>query len=388
MPSVPTILLTLDKSRAASTKILHGIAAYSRHHGPWKIYTTPPFYQQTDKHLDLLKIPYDSIDGIITHITDDSQIRKICAANLPAVVVPMKRSVPEFSNITENWTQTGKLAADYLLGLGLKHFAFYSGPDSFLWSIKRGKSFGSRIRKAGFKVHNYRLPVTKGVDAWDGEISYLIRWLKSLPKPVGIVAWNDERGQNIIDACIAANIRVPDEIAILGMDNDELVCDLCPVPLSSIVFNHERVGYEAAALLHQMIKQKIIRNNIHLKPLYVAARKSTDIMQIEDEDIADAIKFIKDNAGRNLTVREVVNQLSISQRTIQKKFRKYRNRPLHDEIRFRRVERVCRMLEETNLSVSEIANTLDFSEVSDLNRCFRKMKGSTPLAYRKKYGRI
>lgn len=389
MSVVPAILLALDKSRVANTKILRGIAAYSRYHGPWKIYTAPPFYQRTDPRQNAMEIPYAKMDGIITHITDSSQVKKIRSANLPAVVIPMKQNIPEFSTITEDWKQTAKMAADYLLDLGLKHFGFYSGPDNLLWSLNRKMSFGDRVRKVGYKVDYYHPAAAPEKDAWNSEISSLTHWLQSLPKPVGIVAWNDERGQNIIDACVAASIRVPDEVAILGMDNDELVCDLCPVPLSSIVFNHEKVGYEAAALLHRMIKQKkIIRNNIYLRPLYVAGRKSTDIMQIDDQDVVKAIQYIQDNTGQNLTVKEVVDQLSVSQRTIQKKFKKIRNRSLHDEIRSQRVERVCRMLEETNLSVSEIANMLDFSEVSDLNRCFRKIKGSAPLVYRRKYGRV
>jgi LacI family transcriptional regulator len=389
MPSVPAVLLTLEKSRACDIKMLHGIAAYSRHHGPWKIYTTPPSFEQHDKSCNLIEMPYDKIDGIITHIADNAQVKKIRAANLPAVVIPIKRNVSGIPNITENWMQTAEVAFKYLSDLGLKHFAFYSGPEDFLWSFKREKSFCARVRKAGFKAHNYSLPAAIKNCAWDNKISYLINWLKSLPKPIGVVTWNDERGQNIIDACMAANIQVPDEVAVLGMDNDELICDLCPIPLSSIVFNHEKVGYEAAALLHQMIKQKkIIRKNIFHRALYVVARKSTDIKQIEDKEIVRILKFIKENTGRNLTVKEVVSQLSISQRTIQKKFKKIRNRSLHDEIRFQRIERVCRMLEETNLLVSEIAVMLNFSEVSDLNRCFRKMKSSTPLAYRRKYGHI
>lgn len=389
MHSVPTVLLAMDKTRAASTKILRGIAAYLRHNGPWKIHTAPPFYQQTAKHQNPLQLSGHHIDGIITHITEDPQVRKILASNLPAVVIPIKKYVPELSNITEQWAQTAKMAADHLLGLGLKHFAFYSGSDDLLWSSQRRKHFCAVIQKAGFEVSTYLSPSPIAANSWDTQMPLLVDWLNALPKPIGILAWNDERGQDLIDGCIAANIRVPDEVAVLGMDNDELVCDLSPVPLSSIVFNHEKVGYEAASLLHKMIKQKkIIRRDLPIQPLYIVTRRSTDILKIDDDDLAAAIKFIRDNTGRNLTVKEVVDHLCVSQRTLQKKFRKFQARPLHDEIRFHRVERICRMLEETNLSVSQIAAMLDFSEVSDLNRCFKKIKSLTPLAYRKKYARL
>jgi LacI family transcriptional regulator len=389
MHSVPTVLLAMDKTRAASIKILRGIAAYLRLNGPWKIHTTPPFYQQTGNPQHPLQLIVEHMDGIITYITEDVQVHKIIASRIPAVVIPLKKCTPKLSNITEHWSQTAKIAADHLLGLGLKHFAFYAGSDDLLWASERRKHFCSAIRKAGFDVCIYLSPSPSASRSWDNQMSVLVDWLTALPKPIGILAWNDECGQDLIDGCIAANIRVPDEVAVLGMDNDELVCDLSPVPLSSIVFNHEKVGYEAASLLHEMIKQKkTIRRDIPIQPLYIVTRRSTDILKIDDDDLAVAIKFIRDNTGRNLTVKEVVDHLCVSQRTLQKKFRKFQVRPLHDEIRFHRIERVCRMLEETNLSVSQIAAVLDFSEVSDLNRCFKKIKRLTPLAYRKKYARL
>ncbi len=376
------IFLGLDEARIASRKILRGISNYSKNNGPWRIFFQPPFYKMHNK-INNLKIP-NGVDGIITYVTDTRQVETLKKTNLPVVVIPLKKLVTGLPNITENSDKAVSMAMDYFLSLGLENFAYFSGVKDWYWSVQRANSFCNNLKTAGYNVYCYKPPKAKYLQVWDKELPYVAKWLRSLPKPIGILAWNDERGRDIIEACVAEDIAVPDEVAVLGMDNDELVCDLSLVPLSSISFNHENIGYEAASLLHTMMKEKrIICKNLSIEALHIIPRESTDILKIKDKDVVAAIKYIRANTNRFLQVKEVADYLSISSRTLQKKFKKYRNHSLHYEIMQHRIERVCKLLEQTNMMLYQIANRLGFSEVSALSRSFKKIKGMSPLRYRK-----
>ena len=216
----------------------------------------------------------------------------------------------------------------------------------------------------------------------------MAHWLKSLPKPVGLMTCCDDCSQHIIEACKIAELHVPEQVAVIGVDNDELVCKLSNPPLSSIALNFERGGYEAAELLDKLMtgKEKMKNQLIKVEPTYPVSRQSTDILAIDDSDIAKAIRFIRQHCKEPIRVDNVVAAAALSRRVLEKRFQKILGRSVLCEIRRVRVEQIVRMLVGTNLPISQIASKLGYPSVDHIARYFRQEKAMTPLAYRKQYG--
>jgi LacI family transcriptional regulator len=282
----------------------------------------------------------------------------------------------------------GKMAAEHLLDRGFKNFA-YCGFEDMFGARSRGESFRRRITEAGFRTHVYKKPKPRGRRSWEDEQVFMADWLKSLPKPVGLMTCTDDRSQDVVEASKIAGVHVPEDLAIIGVDNDELVCELSSPPLSSIALNTQRSGYEAAELLDKLMSRKRIKmanQTIVVHPTHIVTRQSTDILAIEDRDVVAAVRFIRRNAREMIQVDDVVDTVAVSRRSLEQRFRRELGCSVLAEIKRARIDQVARMLVETNLSVSQIALALGYSGVENIARYFRSEKGMSPLAYRKLYG--
>jgi len=289
-------------------------------------------------------------------------------------------------SISSDSNTIGKLAAEHLLDRGFTNFA-YCGFDHLSWSRDRGEGFGKRVAKAGFETNFYEQPRTLNKRLWENEQNLMADWLKSLPKPVGLMACNDDRAQQVIEACKMANLRVPEQIAIVGVDNDEFVCDLSETPISSIPLNNEQAGYEAAQLLHRvMAGEKIRHRDIVVQPTHVVTRQSTDILAIEDSDVAVALRYIRQHSRDIIQVNDVLNVVTVGRRTLEEKFHKIIGRSIYAEITRVRINQISRAIVETNQPISQIASLFGYSSTAHIARYFRRVKGMTPLEYRKQYG--
>jgi LacI family transcriptional regulator len=216
----------------------------------------------------------------------------------------------------------------------------------------------------------------------------MANWLKSLPKPVGLMTFADDRSQQVIDTCKIAGVNVPDEVAVIGVDNDDLICDLSDPPLSSIAFNTERAGYEAAELLDKLMAgKKVVNQTIVVRPTHIVTRQSTNIIAIEDRVVADAARFIRQHSRKIIQVSDVTSAVMVSRCTLERRFRRALGKSVLKELKRVRTDQITQMLMETNLSVSQIASTLGYLSATHIARYFRQEKGISPLAYRKKYGR-
>jgi LacI family transcriptional regulator len=379
--NIPKIILLLEMSHAAGRKLLRGIIGYSRLHGSWKFYRTPPFYtEDSNRTKAFAYLKQIDADGIIAQGTSE-----IIAANLPAICIDIRTKIPGQPNITGDNLAAAKMAAAHLIDRGLRHFA-YCGFDDINWSVERSENFTEYLTKAGFEVRHYCQPLSHRQRLWKNEREILAQWLKTLPKPVGIMACNDDRAIQVAEACRIVDIKVPDEIAIIGVDNDELACELCDPPLSSVAFDFECAGFEAAALLEKMIHdKKTYPETIIIKATHVVTRQSTDILAVDDPSIADALRFIKNNARKMMLVEEIADAVAIARRSLEKRFRNKLGRSVHEEIVNVRMDLVAQMLIETNISIENIALAFGYSEVNNLSRCFRKVKGVNPLAFRKQF---
>jgi LacI family transcriptional regulator len=314
------------------------------------------------------------------------KIEDIIAMGIPTVSCPYTRErIPGITNIMTDHVNVGKMGAEHLLELGFQQFA-YCGFNDWWWSRKRGEAFSKTVAEAGYPTYFYPQPRAKAKRTWDKELPVIADWLLTLPKPIGLMTCNDDRGEWVIEACKIAGLNVPDEVAIVGVDNDPLICDLCDPPLSSIVLNVEKAGYEAAALLDKMMAgERATRSDIHVRPTHVTTRQSTDVLAVDDANVAAAIRFIRQHSKAVVQVGDVVDAVALSRRVLEKRFRAILGRSIHDEIRRTRVEQIIQMLAETAMSISEIAQALGFSDAAHISRYFRREKGMSPLAYRKHY---
>jgi LacI family transcriptional regulator len=386
MFKAPKVMLLIAPTRAFDRGLLQGIAHYANEYGPWTFYREPPHYQAINwkkKVSDRLRA--GQVDAII--MREPERIEEIIQYGIPGICAPVtKQTIEGFINVTIDNGEVGRLGADHLIQCGFRHFA-YCGFQGIYWSLKRGEAFEQSVRQTGHPCHVYQPPASKGVHVlWEKEELLLVEWLKSLPKPVGIMTCNDDRSQHVLDACHAAQIHVPGEVAIIGVDNDEFICRLANPPLSSICLNPEKLGYRAAQLLDQVMREQTSDETVVVGgPTHVTARGSTNILLVEDKEMAEALRFIREHADEPLQVDEVAEAVAMSRRSLQHRFAKAVGRSIHSHILRERVNRITQVLVETNLTVAEIASRLAFSSPKQLDRVFTKFQGVAPTVYRSRY---
>jgi len=351
-------------------------------------YRESPFYLKSDSLRKMIShIKEWGATGII--VREQEGLDEILALGLPTIVSPLtERFIPGVPSIYTDCFAIAKLGAEYFLKMGFRNFAFcgYYHKPPFAWSEDRAKVFNEIIAQAGFETHIYVPSKPQKLPPWEKEQLILANWLKELPKPIAIMTCADDRSQNVIDACKIANIKVPEEIAILGTDNDEIVCDLSFPPLSSVALNIEKAGYEAAELLDAGMKgQKMEAKLLLVQPFGVVTRQSTEVMAIEDRDVAEAIRYIRKNPKNMTQVNDIATAIGTSRRSLERKFKKMLGRSIYAEIRRLRVEQMACFLLETNYSILRIARIFGFAGAKHVSRYFRKEKGISPQAYRKQY---
>ena len=388
MPKKPRVVLLIETSRAYGRGLLCGIGKYSRLHGPWVFYREPQFYfkRSGSREMMLSNLKKWNANGVIARVPDIEKTKEIVSLGLPTVVsVHFNDIVPNLPNIVTDDKKIGQMVAEHLLERGFKNFAFYGGEETFFCRGRR-ESFCKAISQAGFFVQIYR-GSKKGGEKVENELSALAKWLDGLPKPIGVMACTDDDSQRIAEECKMAGIHVPEEVAVIGVDNDTLVCALSDPLLSSVALNTERAGYEAAELLDKMMKgEKSAVKTIIVHPLHIVTRQSSDILAIEDKEVAEAVRFIREHSRQPIQVSDVVEDVPLSRRVLEQRFRRVLGRSILDEIKRVRIEQIRRLLVETNMSVSDIAATLGYSSVDHIARYFREEMKMSPLMYRKNFG--
>lgn len=373
----PSVLLFVETSREFGRGLLHGIAKYSRVHGPWRVYRWPGALDSV-----LPEWKYLKIDGAI--VRDVKVVEALAHSGIPVIFAQHnKESYAPFPGIITDSVSIGSIAAEHFLDRGFQHFA-YCGFDEFAWSRGRAQHFAERLRRAGFETNVYEQPTSRR--ALRNEQSRIADWLASLPKPVAVLCCNDDRALQVIEACKLVNLDVPDPVAVLGVDNDVLVCDLADPPISSIALNTEGAGYEAARLLESLMKGEAMAGQvIPVRPRHIVTRMSTDMLAVTDKDVASALRFIRRNPNRLIQVGDVVEATNVSRRVLEKRFKTMLRRSVHQEIRRVRVNNIIQLLVGTDMSVTDIAAHCGFDGVEHIARYFRKETGASLREYRKRY---
>jgi len=375
----PSVLLFIETAREFGRGLLHGIARYSRLHGPWRVYRWPGALDSSLPEWKHLKL-----DGAI--VRDVKVVEGLVHSGLPVIFAQHNRdSYIPFPAIITDSRAIGSMAAEHFLDRGFQNFA-YCGLDEFAWSRGRAQHFTQRLQQADFEVELYHPPASKSTRAARSEQNRIADWLRSLPVPVALMCCNDDRALQVVEACKLAGLSVPDDVAVLGVDNDVLVCDLADPPISSVALNTETAGYEAAKILDHLMKGGTMTGQeIAVRPTHIVTRMSTDILAVTDPDVAAALRFIRRNPNRFMQVDDVVEATNVSRRVLEKRFKATLRRSVHQEIRRVRINNIIPLLVGTDMSITEIALHCGFDGVEHISRYFRKETGVSLRDYRKQH---
>jgi LacI family transcriptional regulator len=374
-----SVALFIETSNAYARGVLEGIVAYVRHHKGWSVYL--PEQERGRKPPGWLKSWKG--DGIIARIETDEIAQMLKEADRPVVDVSAARHLKDIPWVETDDQAIAKIAVEHLLERGFRQFAFCGDP-SFNWSLWRQQHFENLAQAAGCKCYvQQTLPKSSQGYSWNREKQILADWLNQLPRPIGIMACYDIQAQKLLEVCRELEVAVPEEVAVLGVDNDPLLCDLSDPPLTSIICNTRRTGYEAANLLDRMMSGEAVGSKpILVEPMGIESRQSTDTLAIDDPDVAAAVHFIRENATQGINVNDLLKHIPVSRRVLESRFRKILGRTPHEEITRIKMTRVKQLLSETDLSLSEIAARVGYQHDEYLSVAFKKAVGVPPSEFR------
>lgn len=380
MHSSPRIILFVDTSRGFGRRILSGIARYSALHGPWTFYRKQPDYLAPKEKTTLAEIRAWRPDGIICSL---AQARELRRTGLPMVAFDPGAYSGSIPCMVSDHAAVGHLAAQHLLDLGHRDLAF-CGFSGLNWSKERCRAFCSVIEAAGAQVHVYNNP--QRTTSWAKEEPRVEEWIQSLPRPIGMFCVNDDRAAAIMETCRTLEYGIPEDISIIGADDDASVCPLANPPLSSVRIASDQAGYNAARLLHQMIdgKAEMSGQRIVAPVVGVTARQSTDVLMVENKEVRKALRFIRENANRPIRVSDVVNATALSHRSLNEQFHAALNGSILTQLTRARIDFISGLLTDTDLRIQEIAQTVGYEDDRHFSRYFKRATGLTPQAYRRK----
>jgi LacI family transcriptional regulator len=379
MPEQRGVALLIEMSNAHSRGILHGIRSYIREHEPWMI----RFSEQGRGSVAPRWLGRWQGDGIIARITDTRIAAAVAQKRLPVVDVGNVGLAPLLPSVETDNEAIARLAAEHLLGRGLKHFG-YCGVAGILTSTIRGDHFAHCLAEAGHECSLYQPAGRSGrADPWQSDSTGIAHWIRGLTKPAGVLAAWDGCAVQILQVCRRIGVAVPDELAVLGVDNDELLCDLADPPLSSVATGMQDIGYRAAELLDRMMAGEPVSPGVHrIRPLGVVTRQSTDMLAIDDRQVSQALQFIRERACHAIGVEDVLAMVPLTRRVLEGRFKRLLGRTPHEEIVRTQLRRVEELLVETDLPLKAIASRAGFQHVQYMISVFKKKIGVTPGEYR------
>ena len=373
------IALLMGQDAGFHRQVLLGIRAYAGHAKRWLFHNAPPT-------LAVLRPLVEwNPHGIIAHLDNPKVAKKIVKLGKPIVDTGYVIKGLDIPVVDVNHMAVARLAAEYFLSRGYRHFGYF-GSRAAYYSQLRLTSFREAIVQGGYDVyacHLEYMPRLPEQTSWKKVNVQVRRWLKMLAKPVAVLADHDVAAHDLANMCQLLNLRVPDDVAILGVDDDERECQLAFPSISSVVIPAERIGYEAAKLLDRMFSGKRPpKEPFYLPPVRVVTRHSTSMFAVDEPMITAALHYIRNHLAEPLRVSTIATALMVRRRALEQKFRMLLGRSVLDEIHRARVERAKGLLATTDLLVSRIAEQSGFSTPQRMATVFRKITGVAPSDYR------
>lgn len=373
------IAVIVDASQGFGRGVLRGVAAWLRHHEPWTVLVGEhDLERNAETWLDRGRI-----DGIISRLDRNRLPAALRKPSIPFVRVASADPRDAPPAVCSDEEAIGRLAADHLADLGFRSLAF-CGVNT-RWSLARRRGFETAASARKCRVATFdRFAAAESVPPQSEHVA-LMEWIKSLPLPTGFMAATDQRALHVLDACRDLGIDVPSLAAVVGVDNDELVCDLARPSLTSVAQHLDAIGSRAVEILASMIdgNRSFTGTRVVVPPLGVHVRESTATIVIDDADLREALEIIRAQACTGIDIQELADATSLTRRTLERRFQKELGRSIHEEILRTKIAAARRLLADTDDKLHKIALATGFTDVASLCHAFKRITGQRPGDFRR-----
>lgn len=379
------LLFIADFNEQFAYRLLRGIFNYSKRSGNWVVCKMPFSYKREiglegvlawakEWRADIVISPFEPDEDV-------SVFRKNGIVALASDYISRFRSIP---NLTADYARAGKLAAEHFLAKGFENFAFF-GYSGVCWSEERCEGFRKRIEEAGYKDNLYVYDSQQINSVWY-DPNNLNEWLLSLPRPIAVMAVDDTQGSILMQACSSCGLRVPFDVAIIGVDNDEILCNMSDPSMSTINMDIEEAGYAAAAVAERMVMDPSYPGeDVVMRTLGVIERVSSSVLATTDKEMLAALRFIHANVDSKIQVTDVLENVPLSRRLLEQRFKNMTGMTVYNYISVLRMEHFAHLLISSNDSISDLAARMNEFDTKSISRRFKELKGCTPSEYRKRH---
>ncbi|MBR2227543.1 MAG: DNA-binding transcriptional regulator [Bacteroidales bacterium] len=377
------LLIISDFTESFSHKLLAGIVEYSRRKEQWIVRRMPPSYKAQIGIQGLLRLSKEwDVDAILGQFEPTDDLSTLTDNGIVVVAQDFKQRFASVPNVTGDYIGTGKMAARFFIDRGFKNFGFF-GFNDVCWSDERCEGFRREIEAAGFGSSFYAYRMQEIDMVWYYQRNRLREWLQSIPKPIAIMACDDNQGENLIEACHSIGIKIPSEVSVMGVDNDETLCSLGSTTLSSIQVDIEEGGRQTAALLERLVTDPSApAKDVVLQPMKIVNRMSTAAFATQDQQILRAILFIHRNVRKKISVADVTAEAALSRRLLERRFKDVTGKTLYEYITELKLKDFADQLVETDEQVMTIALSMGENDTKSISRRFKQLYGCTPLQWR------
>ena len=377
------ILVLIDSATEFSRRFLTGLIQYANENGPWTFYRLPSYYKALYGESGIVeRIKEWKIEAVIAQWEYEG-VDFLDQLDIPVFLQSYRNISGRFSKISGDYIGAGVMAAQFFAKRHFKNFAFY-GNKNFFWSKARAEGYRREVERIRGNYYYFESELLDSMQ-WSREHVELDNWLQGLPKPVALFACDDNFALQVSEMCKVNNINIPDELSLLGVDNDELICNLSHPSISSIVTDDENGGYQTGKMLQNLILNKNnIPFNINIDPVRIELRQSTEKYNISDSYVKTVLNYIHENIRLNISIDELTAIVPLSRRNLEKKFREATGTSVHQFILDKKVDLISTELLTTDKDLLDIAIETGFNDVRNVYRISKKYTGYTPVSFRKK----
>ena len=379
------VLIISDFTESFAHKLLAGLVDYSRQKEQWIVRRMPPEYKAQIGIPGVIRVAKEwDVNAVIGQFEPTDDIGLFAENGIIAIAQDYKKKFTTIPNITADYLGTGRMAARFFLERGFRNFGFF-GMNDVCWSDERCEGFRREVEAAGFgdSFYSYRMQEIDMV--WYYQRNRLREWLRMIPKPIAIMACDDNQGANLIEACHGIGIKIPEEVSVIGVDNDESLCSLGSTTLTSIQVDIEEGGRQAAALVEKLVADPSAPvEDVVLQPIKIVGRMSTAAFATDDQQILKALLFIHKNALKKIAVSDVMAEAALSRRLLERRFKSVTGRTLYEYITDQKLKYFAEQLEETDEQVINIALSMGENDTKSISRRFKQLYGCTPVEWRAK----
>ena len=379
------VLIISDFTESFSHKLLAGLVDYSRAKEQWIVRRMPPEYKAQIGIQGVIRIAKEwDVNAVIGQFEPTDDIGLFAENGIIAIAQDYKKKFTSIPNVTGDYIGTGRMAARFFIERGFKNFGFF-GFNDVCWSDERCDGFRREVEAAGFGGSFYAYRMQEIEMVWYYQRNRLREWLLSIPKPIAIMACDDNQGANLIEACHSVGIKIPSEVSVIGVDNDETLCSLGSTTLTSVQVDIEEGGRQAAALVERLVADPSTPvEDVVLKPVKIVQRMSTAAFATDDQQILKAILYIHKNALKKISVSDVMAEAALSRRLLERRFKEVTSKTLYEYITDQKLKYFAEQLADTDEQVINIALSMGEIDTKSISRRFKQLYGCTPVEWRAK----